>query len=121
MREKHALISNPEQLRWTTMDMMNMEYPNETFDVVIDKATMDVIMTDNKDPWNPTEEVKSRGVLVMQNVYKVLKQSGLFIQISFDQPHFRKKFIQPDFIQWAEFKQQNIDKGLGYFMFIMKK
>ena len=73
MREKHALISNPEQLRWTTMDMMNMEYPNDTFDVVIDKATMDVIMTDNKDPWNPTEEVKSRGVLFMKNVYKLLK------------------------------------------------
>ena len=59
--------------------MMNMTYPDELFDVVIDKATMDVIMTDNKDPWNPTEEVKQRGVLVMQNVYRVLKPGGLFI------------------------------------------
>ena len=59
--------------------MMNMTYPDELFDVVIDKATMDVIMTDNKDPWNPTEEVKQRGVLVMRNVYRVLKPGGLFI------------------------------------------
>ncbi len=79
MREKYASQSNPDNLRWTTMDMMNMTYPDELFDVVIDKATMDVIMTDNKDPWNPTEEVKQRGVLVMQNVYRVLKPGGLFI------------------------------------------
>lgn len=85
------------------MDMMDMTFPlaedgEGTFDVVIDKATMDVIMTDNKDPWNPTEEVKERGRKVMTNVYKQLKKGGLFIQISFDQPHFRKKFILPEFI-----------------------
>ena len=103
MREKYAGVSDPVQLRWTTMDMMDMQYASDHFDVVIDKATMDVIMTDNKDPWNPTDEVKLRGSLVMQNVYKVLKKGGTFIQISFDQPHFRKKFILPDFIQWEHF------------------
>ena len=84
MKEKHAEISDPNQLRWVTMDMMDMQFPEAHFDVVIDKATMDVIMTDNKDPWNPTDEVKQRGKLVMENVYKVLKPSGTFIQISFD-------------------------------------
>jgi hypothetical protein len=40
------------------MDMMAMTFASDSFDVVLDKATMDVIMTDNKDPWNPSEEVK---------------------------------------------------------------
>ena len=66
------------------MDMMNMTFEDEAFDVVIDKATMDVIMTDNKDPWNPTEEVQERAVKVLSNVMRVLKKDGLFIQISFD-------------------------------------
>ena len=108
-------------MRWHTMDMMAMTFPDGEFDVVLDKGTMDVIMTDNKDPWNPTEEVQERGKRVVDNVYRVLKPDGLFIQISFDQPHFRKKFIMPERIQWADFKQKTIDKGLGFFMYIMKK
>ena len=91
-------------MRWHTMDMMAMTFPEGDFDVVLDKGTMDVIMTDNKDPWNPTEEVKERGRKIIDNVYRVLKPGGQFIQISFDQPHFRKKFILPEHIQWAEFK-----------------
>jgi SAM-dependent methyltransferase len=127
MAAKYAELADPAQLRWTTMDMMDMTFPlaeggeEGTFDVVIDKATMDVIMTDNKDPWNPSEEVKERGRKVMENVYRQLKPGGLFIQISFDQPHFRKKFILPEFIQWAHFSQKSIDKGLGFFMYIMRK
>jgi len=27
----------------------------------------------------------------------------------------------PEDIQWASFKQKNIDKGLGFFMFVMTK
>jgi len=108
------------------MDMMNMTFPlagdgEGSYDVIIDKATMDVIMTDNKDPWNPTEEVKERAGKVMANVYRQLKNGGLFIQITFDQPHFRKKLILPENIKWASFKQKSIDKGLGFFMFVMTK
>ena len=66
------------------MDMMNLTFDNESFDVVLDKATMDVIMTDNKDPWNPSEEVIKRAQSIMDNIYKVLKPDGLFIQITFD-------------------------------------
>jgi EEF1A lysine methyltransferase 4 len=84
MREKYNPISDPEQLRWVTMDMMDMTFPlgddgDGTYDVIIDKGTMDVIMTDNKDPWNPTAEVKERARKVIKNVYTQLKKGGLFI------------------------------------------
>ena len=59
---------NKDGLRWVQMDMMDMTFEDEVFDAVIDKATMDVIMTDNKDPWNPNEEVKERAKKVMSNV-----------------------------------------------------
>ena len=74
MSEKYKDLSNPDELRWTTMDMMDMKYDDSVFDIVIDKATMDVIMTDNKDPWNPSKEVKERAEKVMSNVLRVLKK-----------------------------------------------
>lgn len=40
---------------------------------------MDVIMTDNKDPWNPSEEVKGRATTLMLGLHRVLKDDGLFI------------------------------------------
>lgn len=80
MSAKHSDLP----LRWQTMDMMDMTFPQGTFDVVIDKATMDVILTDNKDPWNPSELVIERALKVMKNAQNVLKNGGTFLQISFD-------------------------------------
>ncbi len=45
MSHKHTDLQ--DSLRWHCMDMMNMEFEEGVFDVVIDKATMDVVMTDN--------------------------------------------------------------------------
>ena len=78
------------------MDMMNMTYENAIFDFVIDKATMDVILTDNKDPWNPSEEVLERSSSTLNNCIRVLKPKATFISISFEQPHFRKKLLMSD-------------------------
>ena len=79
MKDKYSEGGECSELRWETMDMMNMKYDDNTFDVVIDKATMDVVMTDNKDPWNPSEEVTERAIKTLQNVFRVLKTDGMFV------------------------------------------
>ena len=121
LKEKYK--EHAEQLRFDCMDMMNMEaYQDGAFDIVIDKATMDVILTDNKDPWNPSDEVRERSHKLLTECIRVLKPKGTFISISFDQPHFRKKLLLSDALKdkWT-FSQKNIDCGLGYFMYILKK
>ena len=88
------------------------EYPDDSgFDFVIDKSTMDVILTDNGDPWNPSDEVKERSSKILNNCLRILKPKGFFISISFDQPHFRKKLLLADDVkdQWASYKVENID------------
>ena len=103
------------------MDMMKMTFTDATFTCVLDKATMDVVLTDLKDPWNPSDEIKDRAHKTLSECSRVLINNGVFVQISFDQPHFRKKYLLREEYKWADFNQKNIDKGLGYFMYIMNK
>lgn len=44
-------------LEWVKMDMTSMvEFEDALFDVVLDKAAMDALVTDEGDPWNPSSE-----------------------------------------------------------------
>ena len=102
--------------------MMNMTYEDATFDYVIDKSTMDALMAENKDPWNPNEAVRKTIGATLRNCVRVLKPKGTLISISFDQPHFRKKLLlSEEFEKVWTFSQKNIDHGLGYFMYILNK
>ncbi|CAG9335385.1 ECE2 [Blepharisma stoltei] len=116
MQEKHQ--DKPE-MRWLVMNMLNMTFNPEEFDVVIDKATMDVLQCDIEDVWDPSDEVKSRISQFYQNVYQVLKNQKHLLQISFDQPHFRRKFV--DTSKW-NLSEKTLDKGgLPYFLYTLQK
>ena len=96
MREKHRL-SHPA-VRYIEADMLDLksspEVKDELFDVVIDKAGMDAIIADGGDSWNPSNHIKDLVHKVCLSVYSVLMHpSGLFIQLSFSQPHFRGKLL----------------------------
>jgi len=75
--------------------MTNMsKFPSETFDVVIDKACMDAIMTGEGDVWNHNPSVIKMTYQTCKEVSRVLKSpTGVFMQISLAQPHFRKKYL----------------------------
>lgn len=116
MREKHK---NKPEMSWFQMDMLNLTFESETFDVLIDKATMDVLQCDNEDCWDPSEEVLGRVREFYRNCFRVLKNPGKVIQISFDQPHFRRKYI--DLANWTievSTVQGNI---LPYFVYTLNK
>lgn len=94
MKSKHEK-SRPK-MQWIVMDMTNLIFSEDIlpFDVVIDKASMDALMVDEGDVWNPKTEVieiVDKMCLTTSNVLK--KPDGLFIQISFAQPHFRTKYL----------------------------
>jgi SAM-dependent methyltransferase len=92
MQQLHTTIR--PLMQWRVMDMTRMEdVPDDSFDVVIDKAAMDAIMTQEQDVWNPNP-------VVIQNVYRmcfhitrILSAAGTFVQISLSQPHFRNKYL----------------------------
>lgn len=77
------------------MDMTDMsELKTESFDVVIDKAAMDALMTREGDVWNPEQEVIDQSRSMCRHISRILKpEGGTHLHISFAQPHFRKKYL----------------------------
>lgn len=92
MREKHSQMR--PSMTWEVMDMTNMSaFDSESFDIVIDKAAMDAIMTEEGDPWNPDEKVITMSRNMCEHITRVLKPGGYHLHISFAQPHFRKRYL----------------------------
>lgn len=99
-------------MQWHVMDMCDMHaLPDASFDVVIDKAAMDALMTADGegDVWNPAASVIAASYAMCRHVSRVLMTvpppapnhnnksaaatGGTFVQISLAQPHFRKKYL----------------------------
>lgn len=92
MKKTHA--EERPQMRWIKMDMTNMSFEAASFDVVIDKASMDALMVDEGDVWDPKQETIDITDKMCRGITKVLvPKTGKFIQLSFAQPHFRTKYL----------------------------
>ncbi|KAI5418406.1 hypothetical protein KIW84_042878 [Lathyrus oleraceus] len=101
-------------------DMLELPFDDECFDLVIEKGTMDVLFVDSGDPWNPKPETMSKVMSTLKGVHRVLKEDGIFISITFGQPHFRRPiFNAPDFtwsVEWTTFGET-----FHYFVYVLKK
>lgn len=82
-------------MKWIEADMTKLldTFAPGEFDVVIDKAAMDALMCDEGDVWSPSEAVIEQAAAMCSGITTALVPAGLFIQISFAQPHFRKRFL----------------------------
>lgn len=78
------------EMRWETMDAMNMTYEDESFECVIDKSTIDAILCGEYSFYNTAKMLKE--------VQRVLKTGGYYIAISYGKPetrifHFKRKHL----------------------------
>ena len=72
--------------RWKVMDMRNIEFGPQTFDIAIDKAMMDV--TFHGSMWDPPDDVRANIGAYLSEVDRILVRGGTFIYITYRQPHF---------------------------------
>lgn len=57
MREKYALLIGME---WQVMDICNMSMlEQESFDVILEKGTLDSMLVNEKDPWSLSDEAEA--------------------------------------------------------------
>lgn len=109
------------QMHWKVMDMLDLQFPPGTFDVVIEKATLDCLFVKEKSPWEVSDEVSTAMDKVLKGVSKVLKQpkdhhKSRFISITFAQPHFRRKFYEKF---WSNCKTDTFGTGFHYYFYTM--
>ena len=95
------MSSKYPHLRFQTMDMTAMTYKSHSFDVVLEKATLDSLVVDCKSPWDLKDPSYVDLLKALTEVKKVLKPGGLFISITFTQPHFRVPLLASQGLGWS--------------------
>jgi len=95
MKEQHG------HMKWLAMDMTKMTFPDDTFDIVLEKATLDSLLVEDTSPWEPSTPAKRLLVSCLTEVERVTKPSGTFVSITFSQPHFRVPLLCSPGLGWA--------------------
>ncbi|XP_067851251.1 EEF1A lysine methyltransferase 4 [Heptranchias perlo] len=117
MATKYASCSGME---WKVMDAKALEFENESFNVVLEKGTIDAMMVDEKDPWNVSQETTEIIDQVLKEVSRILRKGGRFISITFAQPHFRKQLYARRDYRWS-ITHQIYESGFHYNFYTMTK
>lgn len=60
-----------------------------SFDVVFEKATIEAILVTEKSAWEPSDAALRSLENIFSSICRVLEPDGMFISVSFTQPHFR--------------------------------
>ncbi|KAL7418997.1 hypothetical protein Q5752_006681 [Cryptotrichosporon argae] len=115
MRARHA---GRPHMEWRVMDVLALEY-GEEFDVVVDKGTMDAMLTTKGDPWNPPAADIATCTREVDEAVRVLRKrpGSLFVYFTFGQPHFRKRYLanRPEWrLSTAEIGPP---EGFAYYMY----
>ncbi|TFK74971.1 S-adenosyl-L-methionine-dependent methyltransferase [Pluteus cervinus] len=116
MRERHK-VSRPE-MSWLEMDVRDLKFDDDSFDVAIDKGTMDAMLAVKGDVWNPAGEVVENCSKEVEETIRVLrKHGGLFIYLTFGQPHFRRKYLtRPN----TTLKIEELGDAFHYYLYTLR-
>jgi len=99
------------------MDVRNLSFQADSFDVAIDKGTMDAMMTAKGDVWDPPPQVVDDCTKEVDETLRVLKKGGLFIYLTFGQPHFRRRFLtRPG----TTLEIKELGDAFHYYLYIMR-
>ncbi|SGY19938.1 BQ5605_C017g08395 [Microbotryum silenes-dioicae] len=102
-----------------TADVRALPFDDESFDVCIDKGTMDAMMTSIRNPWNPPDQVIKDCNDEIDQVVRVLrKPNGVFLYLTWGQPHFRKQYLLRE--GW-QLETVELGDGFCYYLYVLRR
>ncbi|XP_031286674.1 EEF1A lysine methyltransferase 4 isoform X1 [Pistacia vera] len=118
--QERLRLKGYKEIKVLEADMLDLPFSAECFDVVIEKGTMEVLFVNSGDPWNPRPETVTKVMAMLEGVHRVLKPDGIFISISFGQPHLRRPLFNAPKFTWS-FEYSTFGDGFHYFFYILRK
>ncbi|KAM8850071.1 EEF1A lysine methyltransferase 4 isoform 2-T8 [Spinachia spinachia] len=107
-------------MTWRQMDVRHLSFPDASFDVIIEKATLDAIMVEEKTPWEVSPQAGGFIHQALTEVGRCLKPGGRFVSVTFASPLFRKRLYARTEYNWSIHKY-GYGGGFEYFVYVMTK
>ncbi|XP_036300168.1 EEF1A lysine methyltransferase 4 isoform X5 [Pipistrellus kuhlii] len=117
MRARYAHVPT---LRWETMDVRALGFPSGSFDVVLEKGTLDALLAGERDPWTVSSEGVHTVDQVLSEVSRVLVPGGRFISLTSAAPHFRTRHYAQSRYGWS-LRHATYGNGFHFHLYVMHK
>ncbi|KAI0888519.1 S-adenosyl-L-methionine-dependent methyltransferase [Annulohypoxylon maeteangense] len=96
MSKRH---SSMEGIEWKYADVRRMDdLPDKSVDIAFDKGTLDAMIYGS--PWCPPDDVKDNTSQYIREVSRVLKDDGVFLYVTYRQPHFIRPLLNCKGTDW---------------------
>lgn len=112
MRTRYADLG--PGLGWRVMDMRQMDFPDQSFDIVIDKGALDSMM--NRPSYDPTPQEKYNIGACVDEVVRLLKPGGRWLHVTFIAPHFLKSLLVREGVWKIDVEKLSDGLFCGYVM-----
>ncbi|EAU90311.1 hypothetical protein CC1G_08993 [Coprinopsis cinerea okayama7 len=116
MRTRHS--ETRPKMEWHEMDVRDLKFEDGSFDVAIDKGTMDSMMTAKGDVWDPPQKVIDDCTKEAKEALRVLRKGGTFIYLTFGQPHFRQRYL---IHENTTLEVRALGEAFHYYLYIVRK
>eukprot|EP00904_Undaria_pinnatifida_P007413 jgi/Undpi1/3801/HiC_scaffold_16.g07170.m1 len=114
MKRRHASLDN---YMCHQTDVLNLPFPEDSFDAVVDKGTLDALLCRNM------EDAQAMAT----EMHRVLTKGGVFVQITTEDPESRLELLTRPLIEQGEPWSRSLFKEIGeganatYFMYVLVK
>ena len=107
-------------MTWSVKDIYALDYKDESFDVVLEKGTLDALLVNEKDPWRMSQQSLDNMSHILASVARILTSGGRFISITFAQPRARIPIYGRDEYDW-DVRYQTFGDTFHFFIYTMTK
>ncbi|KAK1625046.1 S-adenosyl-L-methionine-dependent methyltransferase [Colletotrichum phormii] len=119
MRQRHADVAGIEW-QWADIRDMPEAAPTASVDVAFDKSTLDAMI--HGSPWSPPDDVRENTAKYLSEVHRALKDDGVFLYITYRQPHFMRPLLNADNLWVMDMHVlSDGESAFDYYGFVLRK